>query len=99
LVTKLVKGYRRHEWQKMRDRNEALDCRVYARAAASRLGVDRFQPKHWDELEARLRAASGKKPPAAIDAAPQQQQQPLRQAQAVQTTRPRGRGVRFRMEN
>jgi phage terminase large subunit GpA-like protein len=99
LVTKLVKGYRRHEWQKMRDRNEALDCRVYARAAASRLGVDRFQPKHWDELEARLRAACGKKPPAAIDAAPQQQQQPLRQAQAVQTARPRGRGVRFRMEN
>jgi phage terminase large subunit GpA-like protein len=26
LVTKIVKGYRRHEWQKMRERNEALDC-------------------------------------------------------------------------
>jgi phage terminase large subunit GpA-like protein len=43
LVTKLVKGYRRHEWQKMRERNEALDCRVYARAAAGRIGIDRFQ--------------------------------------------------------
>jgi phage terminase large subunit GpA-like protein len=31
LVTKIVKGYRRHEWQKMRERNEALDCRVYPR--------------------------------------------------------------------
>ena len=25
-MTKIVKGYRRHEWQKMRERNEALDC-------------------------------------------------------------------------
>jgi phage terminase large subunit GpA-like protein len=36
LVAKLVKGYRRLEWQKMRERNEALDCRVYPRAAAAR---------------------------------------------------------------
>jgi hypothetical protein len=28
LVTKIVKGYRRRQWQKMRERNEALDCRV-----------------------------------------------------------------------
>jgi phage terminase large subunit GpA-like protein len=27
LVTKVVKGYRRTEWQKTRDRNESLDCR------------------------------------------------------------------------
>ncbi len=26
LVTKIVKGYPRREWQKTRDRNEALDC-------------------------------------------------------------------------
>jgi phage terminase large subunit GpA-like protein len=31
----------------MRERNEALDCRVYARAAAARVGLDRFQEKHW----------------------------------------------------
>ena len=35
LVTRVVKGYRRPEWQKTRDRNEALDCRCYARAAAA----------------------------------------------------------------
>ncbi len=35
----------------MRERNEALDCRVYARAAASRIGLDRYQEKHWKELE------------------------------------------------
>ena len=33
-------------------RNEALDCRVYARAAASIYGIDRFTEKHWRELEA-----------------------------------------------
>ena len=58
LVTKMVKGYRRLEWQKMRERNEALDCRVYARAAASRYGLDRFQEKHWRALEERFGAAA-----------------------------------------
>jgi phage terminase large subunit GpA-like protein len=56
LVTKMVKGYRRHEWQKMRERNEALDCRVYARAAASRIGLDRYQEKHWRAIEERIGA-------------------------------------------
>lgn len=54
LVTKLVKGYKRLEWQKMRERNEALDGRVYARAAAARVGTDRFQDKHWAEGERKL---------------------------------------------
>jgi phage terminase large subunit GpA-like protein len=54
LVTKIVKGYRRHEWQKMRERNEALDCRVYARAAAARIGLDRYQEKHWRAIEERM---------------------------------------------
>jgi phage terminase large subunit GpA-like protein len=54
LVTKIVKGYRRHQWQKMRERNEALDCRVYARAAASRIGLDRYQEKNWKAIEERL---------------------------------------------
>jgi phage terminase large subunit GpA-like protein len=35
LVTvKTKRGFSRFEWQKLRERNEALDCRVYARAAA-----------------------------------------------------------------
>ena len=47
LVTKIVKGYPKREWQKTRDRNEALDCRVYARAAAIALGLDRWGEKKW----------------------------------------------------
>ncbi len=56
LMLKIVKGYRRHEWQKMRERNEALDCRVYARAAAARVGIDRFQERHWVEWGRQLKA-------------------------------------------
>lgn len=37
-----------------RDRNEALDCYVYARAAASSAGLDRFEERHWRELERQL---------------------------------------------
>jgi phage terminase large subunit GpA-like protein len=55
LVTRIVKGYRKPEWQKMRERNEALDARVYARAAASRVGIDRFQEAHWTELTRRVK--------------------------------------------
>lgn len=47
LVTKIVKGYPKREWQKTRDRNEALDCRVYSRAAAIALGLDRWGEKKW----------------------------------------------------
>jgi phage terminase large subunit GpA-like protein len=53
-VTRVVKGYRRGEWQKTRDRNEALDCRVYARAAASVYGMDLGSSADWDRLCARL---------------------------------------------
>jgi phage terminase large subunit GpA-like protein len=31
---KTKRGFARLEWQKLRERNEALDTRVYARAAA-----------------------------------------------------------------
>jgi len=47
-------GFPHREWQKMRERNEALDCYVYARAAASAAGLDRFVDRHWQELERQL---------------------------------------------
>ena len=46
------RGFARLEWQKMRERNEALDCRVYARAAAWIAGADRFPERRWRRLEA-----------------------------------------------
>lgn len=47
-------GFAHREWQKMRERNEALDCYVYARASASAAGLDRFEERHWCELEKQL---------------------------------------------
>lgn len=45
------KGYEVQQWVKVRERNEALDCRVYARAAASIIGMDRFKEENWKLLE------------------------------------------------
>ena len=52
LVTvKTKRGFSRLEWQKLRERNEALDCRVYARAAAWIAGADRWTEAMWCNLE------------------------------------------------
>jgi len=61
LVTvKTKRGFTRLEWQKLRERNEALDCRVYARAAAWIAGADRWTEAVWCGLEQQVGA-----PPAA----------------------------------
>jgi len=44
------RGYAHEEWQKMRERNEALDTRVYARAAAWIMGADRRDEATWRRL-------------------------------------------------
>lgn len=53
LQTHVVKGYRKTEWIKTRERNEALDCAVYARAAAFVFGMDRrgSDDRWWGLLE------------------------------------------------
>ncbi len=50
LVKKKVNGRSIHKWIKIHERNEPLDCRVYARAAASMFGIDRFTDKDWNVL-------------------------------------------------
>lgn len=51
LVFKIIKGFRKYEWVKKYERNEPLDCRVYARAAAAVVGMDRFSKAQWAELK------------------------------------------------
>ncbi|XOB91990.1 phage terminase large subunit family protein [Pseudomonadota bacterium 24LQ007] len=51
-------GFPVREWQKLRERNEALDCYVYARAAAAASGLDRFEERHWREMERQLGIAA-----------------------------------------
>ena len=57
------RGYAHPEWQKMRERNEALDTRVYARAAAWIMGADRWDEATWRRLEAQ--AGVETRPPVA----------------------------------
>jgi phage terminase large subunit GpA-like protein len=55
LVTRATKnGFRKMEWVKTRERNEALDCRVYARAAAVAIGVDSWSDARWARMAASL---------------------------------------------
>ena len=64
LVTRVTKGgYRKQEWQKIRERNEALDTRVYARAAAIVFGIDRFGEKQWAQLREQVGARPAVGPP------------------------------------
>ncbi len=57
VTTRNRRGYSVREWQKMRERNEALDCYVYARAAAAVVGLDRFEERHWRQLDRQLGAS------------------------------------------
>jgi phage terminase large subunit GpA-like protein len=48
------RGVTRLEWRQLRERNEALDCRVYARAAAWIAGADRWTEAKWRDLEMQI---------------------------------------------
>lgn len=56
LETKWVKGRKRYEWVVTlpSGRNEQLDCRIYARAAACLFGMDRFKEAKWSSLESEV---------------------------------------------
>lgn len=54
LVPRKVIGRTVWRWEPKYERNEALDCRVYARAAAAAAGVDRWDLATWDEIRANL---------------------------------------------
>jgi len=55
-----VKGFPIYEWQLPRGkRNEALDCFVYALAAYWLMGLHRWRPAQWEQLEARVQPPTG----------------------------------------
>lgn len=51
IQVKKVRGYSRPMWVKTKDQNEALDCRVMARACTLVLGMDRWTDDQWRQLE------------------------------------------------
>ena len=102
LTAHVVKGYRRFEWVKMRERNEALDCANYARAAACACGIDRFGANRWLQLEANVRATSGAPPPPprapVVQPPPEEQAPPPPQPQVAARQQERYVG-RFNVSN
>ncbi len=74
------RGFARLEWQKLRERNEALDCRVYARSAAWIAGADRWSETTWADLEAQLGVPTGMDTPAGMIGRPVSQQQGKRRS-------------------
>jgi phage terminase large subunit GpA-like protein len=84
LVTvKTRRGFTKLEWQKLRERNEALDCRVYARAAAWIAGADRWPEARWQELERQLVVAGERN---AGDAPPKQPARPSARRRTVRSS-------------
>lgn len=50
----------RYVWHKIRERNEALDCRVYNLFLSYVIKMNKFKDHHWDKLEAEM----GSSPPS-----------------------------------
>lgn len=48
------KGFKQYTWVVKYQRNEPLDCRVYARAASIVINIDRYKDEHWDIVENEL---------------------------------------------
>jgi phage terminase large subunit GpA-like protein len=79
LMTRTIAGRRTSVWEKLRDRNEALDCRIYARAAAASLRFESWTPDRWDEMERALTPEAPAAAPIASAAKPTAQKTPVPQ--------------------
>ena len=87
LVTvKGKRGFTRLEWQKLRERNEALDTRVYARAAAWIAGADRWPEARWADLEAQLGVTKSDGPEAGAATAPSVLTRPIPRRRTVRSS-------------
>lgn len=72
LIRRVHRGFAKFEWQNTRpgQRNEALDTRVYARAAATHRGIDRMGDAQWDELSQSIRSVDQPVKPKAPELRP-----------------------------
>jgi phage terminase large subunit GpA-like protein len=82
------RGFARQEWAKLRERNEALDCAVLARAALWLLGADCYGERFWVRL--RDEAADAPLAPSPSPAAPAAASATAPPQAASDTRRPRG---------
>lgn len=72
MLTENSKGFEVWEWNKTRKDNHLLDCRVYARAGAAMLQIDRFNDDDWLARENYL----VEKPVEKVDTKPQETERP-----------------------
>lgn len=94
LVTRFVKGRARLEWVKPSGRrNEALDCAVYALAAAHMMGIDRWKEAEWSRWQTRV---EGSKPTPAESESAASPAEPAKPAPMVGGRISLGAGGRFR---
>jgi phage terminase large subunit GpA-like protein len=64
IITRYVRGHPKLEWIKPPGRrNEALDCAVYALAAAHYVGIDRWREGDWRKWQQRLEGEDAPPPP------------------------------------
>jgi phage terminase large subunit GpA-like protein len=93
LVTKYTRGYPTLEWQLPSGRrNEALDCAVYAYAAACQLQMQRMRPVDWARLRERMTRPVTPAAPAA-PVAPPNPQSAMQAPSRVQSMRPKGNWI------
>lgn len=86
MTVKGKRGFTRLEWQKLRERNEALDTRVYARAAAWILGADRWPEARWADLEGQLGVAKSDGPEVGSATAPAIPTRPMPRRRTVRSS-------------
>lgn len=69
IVKKSPRGFPYSVWEPLpgQERNEALDCRVYARAMAYHMGADRWQDAVWTRMEIDMDSLSDEPPVAIAD--------------------------------
>ena len=100
--TRYVKGFPVMEWTKLPGvRNEVLDCTVYNEAAFYHLGLHRWRPAQWKQLEERIQPATADlfASAAAVEQAEQVEDTASSTIKApkakARSRRPRGRGRGF----
>lgn len=72
-----AQGYPKMVWEKVRNDNHYLDCRNYARAGASMLGLDRMTEEDWLDREAIYGDATDE---SGVDATPSKRAEPTHEA-------------------
>lgn len=85
ITVKSRRGFTKLEWQKLRERNEALDCGIYARAAAWIAGADRWTEARWAEMERVLAVRPFGPQDAATAAAPRSSARPAARRRTVRS--------------